>query len=372
VDRHHKELAKLNNMVQNGTDTAKRWAKQRRSQLTINKLKRIYNKLSYITGKSVDQTPLTVQVQVNGHPETLHDPDKIAQAIQVHNRRHFAQACRGFFNQGTTRDIDDAAKIIINPQLRHSQEHHLVSIMQGMTPAVISCDISLQGWETKFKKWRERTRTYPSGVHLGHYKALLKPVIEGEDETMEVNLVILEMQNIMSQTHLEIVNLATEVGEHLQRWQRAINIAIPKQPGVLNIDKFRNIHIYECDLNAMLSIKWKEALSKLEESKAIICNQYGSRRALSSWDPVQMETLQLDNSRITRRDYGQINYDARACYNRILPNLAAMANRAHGLPDSIVKLHFKLLQNMAYEIQIEGAQPVQFKNEHDTPVFGMG
>jgi Reverse transcriptase (RNA-dependent DNA polymerase) len=49
-----------------------------------------------------------------------------------------------------------------------------------------------------------------------------------------------------------------------------------------------------------------------------------------------------------------------------------MANRAHGLPDSIVKLHFKLLRKMVYEIQIEGAQPVQFKNEHETPVFGRG
>jgi hypothetical protein len=39
---------------------------------------------------------------------------------------------------------------------------------------------------------------------------------------------------------------------------------------------------------------------------------------------------------------GQINYDARACYDRILPNLAAMANRAHGLPDSIVKLHLQI------------------------------
>jgi Reverse transcriptase (RNA-dependent DNA polymerase) len=122
----------------------------------------------------------------------------------------------------------------------------------------------------------------------------------------------------------------------------------------------------------MLSIKWKGALSKLEESKVIICNQYSSRRAMSSWDPLQMETLQLDNSRITDRHYGQINYDPRTCYDRILSNLAAMANRAHGLPDSIVKLHFKLLRNMVYEIQIEGAQPVLFKNEHDTPVFGMG
>jgi hypothetical protein len=93
---------------------------------------------------------------------------------------------------------------------------------------------------------------------------------------------------------------------------------------------------------------------------------------MSSWDPVQMETLQLDNSRITQSNYGQINYNARACYDRILPNLAAMANQAHGLPDSIVKLHLKLLHSMVYEIKIEGAQPVQFKNKNESPVFGTG
>jgi hypothetical protein len=372
VIRHCEEIDKLNNMIQNGIDAAKKWAKQRRSQLTINKLKRIYNKLSYITGKRLHKIPLTVQTQVNGHIKILQDPDKIAHAIQVHNQRHFSQAQGGFFNQDTTRNVDDAANIRTDPQLPQSQEHRLVSIMQNMTPDVISSDISIKEWETKFRKWRERTQTSPSGVHLGHYKSLLKPVMEGEDDTMEVNLTILNMQNIMFQTQLDMVNLATELGEPLQRWQKATNIAIPKQPGILNIDKFRNIHIYECDFNAMLSIKWKEALSKLEEAKAIICNQYGSRKAMSSWDPVQMETLQLDNSRITRRDYGQINYDARACYDRILPNLAAMVNRAHGLPDSIVKLHFKLLHSMVFEIKIEGAQPVQFKNENKSPVFGTG
>lgn len=93
---------------------------------------------------------------------------------------------------------------------------------------------------------------------------------------------------------------------------------------------------------------------------------------MSSWDPVQLEILQLNNSRIACRYYGQINYNARACYNRILPNLAAMANHTHGISDSIVKLHFKLLQNMVNKIQIEVAQRVQVKNEQDNPVLGTG
>jgi hypothetical protein len=85
VIRHCEEIDKLNNMIQNGTDAAKKWTKQRRSQLTINKLKHIYNKLSYISGKHLDKIPLTVQTQVNGHIKILQDPDKIAHAIQMHN-----------------------------------------------------------------------------------------------------------------------------------------------------------------------------------------------------------------------------------------------------------------------------------------------
>jgi hypothetical protein len=89
-----------------------------------------------------------------------------------------------------------------------------------------------------------------------------------------------------------------------------------KQKGTINITKFRNIHIYVYDLNAVLYIKWREALYQVEESKQLTSNQYGSRKSKSSLDPVHIETLQLVLSRITRHAYGQINYDARTCYNK--------------------------------------------------------
>ena len=55
----------------------------------------------------------------------------------------------------------------------------------------------MEAWEKKFKVWNERTRTSPSGVHLGHYKLLLKDVMEGDDKTMEVKTKIKEMQEGM-------------------------------------------------------------------------------------------------------------------------------------------------------------------------------
>jgi hypothetical protein len=122
---------------------------------------------------------LTVQIQVNGQTEILQDPDEIAHSIKTHNKKHFSQARGRFFNQDSTLNLDDANMIKLNPDLHQIQEFKLIFIMQDMIPDTISSDISLQDWETKFWKWRESTRTSPSEVHLGHYKSLLKPVMEG-------------------------------------------------------------------------------------------------------------------------------------------------------------------------------------------------
>ena len=91
-----------------------------------------------------------------------------------------------------------------------------------------------------------------------------------------MNTKIKEMQETMFDQQLNMVNTALRLGEPITRWKRAINVAIPKQIGNLDINKFRNIHIYECDLNAMLSIKWKEALNSSEDTDHMMSQQYGS------------------------------------------------------------------------------------------------
>jgi hypothetical protein len=50
-------------MIKIGNITAKRWAQQRRTLLTVNKQRRVYTKLRYITGKQNNKTPMIVQVQ---------------------------------------------------------------------------------------------------------------------------------------------------------------------------------------------------------------------------------------------------------------------------------------------------------------------
>ena len=371
--RRQETIEKLNAIIQKGNSTAKRWALQQRSHLTVEKMRKVYGKLSYLTGKNSDKTPISVQVQKEGKTITLQDPDEIAQAFQKHNKTHFAQANGGFFNSIEVKQVVEPQKVPEIFQTNEVQEERILQILKNIQVQEIKSTIDPEEWKKKFKQWSERTRTSPSGAHLGHYKSLLKPVMDGEGETTALNTVLHNIQTILFSIQLSVVNLAIKLGKPLQRWKKAVNLVIPKIKGINNISKFRNIHIYECDLNAFLSIKWKEASYQAEESQALVSSQYGSRKAKSSHDPVQTETLLMDISRITRKTYGQINYDARACYDRILPNLASMASRSHGLPLNIVNLHFKLLNNMVFDIHIEGSTvTTQYKSEPQSPVFGTG
>ena len=184
---HKERMERLNDMIQNGTDAAKKWAKQHRAQLTTNRLKKVYNKLSYFTGKRYKKEIMSVKVCEEGENIIIQDPDQIAKEIKKHNKIHFAQANREFFNKHENKNILNSKQIGNTYKSTENQERCLINIMKEITIKDTPVEIEMEAWKKKFKVWNERTRTSPSGVHLGHYKSLLKEVMDGEDKTMEVN-----------------------------------------------------------------------------------------------------------------------------------------------------------------------------------------
>ena len=241
---HQEKMERLNDMIQNGTEAAKKWAKQQRAQLTTNRLKKVYNKLSYFTGKRYQKEVMSVTVCEEGINRHIQDPDQIATEIMKHNKIHFSQANSEFFNKYDNKDILNSNQIASTYKPTENQEKSLIDIMKGIKIKDTEVAIEMETWKKKFKVWNERTRTSPSGVHLGHYKSLLKDIMDGDDKSMEINIAIKEMQEVMFEQQLQMVNTALKLGEPIKRWKRAINVAIPKQIGNLDISKFRNIHIY--------------------------------------------------------------------------------------------------------------------------------
>jgi hypothetical protein len=106
-------------------------------------------------------------------------------------------------------------------------------------------------------------------------------------------------QQELLESTLCTVNLSIQSGTILDCWINATNIMIPKKNGTYKVTDYRNIHIYECDMNAMLSLKWKEALKQSEDQNVICPSQVGCRKQRLSQFPIHIMIAQLEISRLT-------------------------------------------------------------------------
>jgi hypothetical protein len=89
--------------------------------------------------------------------------------------------------------------------------------------------------------------------------------------------------------------------------------------------------------------------------------------------PIFIKIIQQDFSRRTRTNYEQINYDAKACYDRILAILASTVIESFGVHRTIVKMHSHLIKNMKYYVTIPGSQKEwKYFNTMDQPIYGTG
>jgi hypothetical protein len=96
-----------------------------------------------------------------------------------------------------------------------------------------------------YMKWREATKTSPSGKHLGLYKALVKTKYiqcksEHDEELIRTASDCLEIQ-------LRLMTLAITHCHTYQRWKQVHNFLLEKTPGFPLISKLCVIHIYEAD-----------------------------------------------------------------------------------------------------------------------------
>jgi hypothetical protein len=120
----------------------------------------------------------------------------------------------------------------------------------------------------KIKKWRESTSTSPSGLHLGHYKAM--SARHEYSDLKENDPQRVEFENMVSdivELHLQLVNYALERGFTYNRWCQVANTMIFKEPGNIKIHRTRVIHIYEADYNLAMGLKWRAALFCLKIRK---------------------------------------------------------------------------------------------------------
>ena len=330
------------------------------------KVKRVCDKIiaARTKGQPHGVTRLEIPSTPSADPKTCIDwqtidiPTEIVAHLQQRNCQHFSQAhgtpftidplaCDlGFCGDSPTADTILSGRY---PNCSEQSEHvNLLLQHLRITHEIASIEsyptVTLEEFQGKIKVWRESTTTSPSGMHLGHYKALFAkhkysnvPPIDlsrcNDDAASQEHIRLFNlkteydhMQQSLAELHMTLLNYSLGRGYSFHTWQRIANTILFKEPGNVKIHRTRVIHIYEADFNLMLGIKWRKALHQSEALKQLNEGQYGSRPRRNAVNPVMIEELQFEISRLSRRMFLQANYDATACYDRILPNLAMLAS----------------------------------------------
>ena len=179
--------------------------------------------------------------------------------------------------------------------------------------------------------------------------------------------------NELFDLHLNMINYSLERGYSYHRWQKIVNTMLFKDPDNVKIHRTRVIHIYEVDYNMVLGLKWRMALYQAEALKELNDGQYGSRPERNAIDSVMIEELQFEISRLSRRMLIQTNYDATACYDRIIPNLAMLVSRKFGVPAQVTKTNASTFQQARYHIRTDlGVSPDSYSHSDLMQIYGSG
>ena len=81
----------------------------------------------------------------------------------------------------------------------------------------------------------------------------------------------------------------------------------------------------------------------------------------------------MEISRLTRTTLVQTNYDATACYDRIVPNLAMVTSRTFGVPDEVTATNASTLLHAKYRIRTDlGLADESYSHCQSYPIYGTG
>ena len=290
-----------------------------------------------------------------------------------------------------TGDMDVCTKLL----LKHLQ------CLPDVKP--VKTHMTEQAFTAKLKLWRESTTTSPSGMHLGHWKALVyefappqrkqpqvqpsapttlipsqtitaaTTVVAGAKEPTPTKESIGKIQRRLRKAHLAMINYALMWGYSFDRWKGVVNVMILKEPGNVKIHRLRVLHLYEADYNLILAVKWRQLIHTAEDSRALHPGQYGSRPRRQAPDPVFIEEMMNEVARNTRTSLIKFDNDATSCYDRIIPAVAVLASRKYGMPRAVTSVMANTLQAARYKLKTEaGVSDEYYTHSAAAPIYGTG
>ena len=294
----------------------------------------------------------------------IEDKDMIINLMLGWQQQHFQQASETPLASQAWEDIftnRHMANAILNsefecPEAIPEECKLLLQYMHRRVPECVSHHISFDEYLDFYRKADEITSSSPSGRHYGHYKALL-----------EGNLQILRLM-------YEIMTVCLEHRVVLERWKRSVTSLIEKKPGQPFIHKFRTIHVVESELQMFSKLVYaKRMMRSAERNNAITDDQYGGRSRRQALSIVLNKILYYNICRQTLTPCAFMDDDAKACYDRIIPSMAAVESGKWGVERNTAELTVKILQNQKFYVRTgHGISEKFYQYCKERRIFGAG
>ena len=332
------------------------------------KLKQMYRKIRRLTAKGGSKRFTHLILPVQDQEIMINDPQDIFHHLIVRNCHHFGQAEGSPFTQPPLTSIKDISQI--NPFLDNHQVKPAVrSILEQLKnrpklPSIIP-NINAFDLQQLYKIWNENTATSPSGLHLGHDKCALQ-----ENTKDDATLIAEILYKIKSQ----FINIALKTGIVYDRWKHINTVMIEKIPGVYHINKLRALHLFESDLNAIFGILWgKRLMHHAKFHHQLHDAQHGSRKGKGTDTLLITKHFNYALWRMTQTNGMSFDNDAKACYERIVMNLAFLISQQLGMPKYVCEWFNNVLQQAHYHIQLpDSTSTTYYSNTTNSPLHGPG
>jgi hypothetical protein len=156
--------------------------------------------------------------------KTITIPEEIELYLMACNQRHFGQAEGTPFTVAPLTELlswegdTEAADLSLRGEYTNAKLDDITQLLlkhcqSVSTPDAIKPELTLDEFTGKLRIWRESTSNSPSGRHLGHYKAVCRPIAYACKPHERADLE--ESRLALLQAHLDIINYGLRHGYSL-------------------------------------------------------------------------------------------------------------------------------------------------------------
>jgi hypothetical protein len=304
-------------------------------------------KIKYLRGKlNRSSTTMVTVTNEDGTTTDIFDKNLMEKAIISSNQRKFSQSFgtpfynapynRLFGYQGLTPSSKQTLMGTFNAPPNAST--HMVNFLshlvmpQNIRNNPTTMDMTLESFTSYWRKAKENISCYPSDLTFATMKAS-----SYDSYLAHVDWILTRIPLISGYSPL--------------RWQRCVDVMIPKKANKTDIDNLRTICLFEVDANFCFKHIGREMMKHGEKHGTIAKEQYGSRKSHRAIDLAVNKVLTNDIFRQGKRTGAICSNDAKACYDLIGHAQASLCMQRQGVPLRAVQCLFTTLQEAKHSVR---------------------